>query len=72
VAARRPTAAPFAHPRAGRAITFAVYTRLPSGGPGSSLPLASQVRECERAAAEIGAQAIRGGAPTPSPTQAED
>jgi hypothetical protein len=71
VATKRPTAAaPFARPFAGRAITLAVYSRLPAGRPGSSLSLASQARQCEEAAAEIGAQVSRGGAPTSSPIRA--
>jgi hypothetical protein len=70
VAAKRPMPTPFARPLAGRTVTLAVYSRLPAGEPASSLPLASQARQCEEAAAEIGVQVSRGGAPTSSPTRA--
>lgn len=69
MATKRPTPAPFARPLAGRAVTLAIYTRLPAGRPGPALPLASQASQCEEAAAEIGAQVSRGGAPTSSPTR---
>ncbi len=70
MATKCPTPAHFARPLAGRAVTLAIYTRLPAGRPGFLLPLASQARQYEEAAAELGAQVSRGGAPASSPTRA--